>query len=462
MATLMEKLELMFRVMMRAYYAIILVLLLPTGIPKCTSAPPAADVSGEYYDWTKTLKPERPWIHDYNKTLVMKFFLCHRDNLGKVRKVYLGFADVVELLKKIDTFTLGIPKIVYLVGWQYSGHDSKYPSWDAVNENLKRPQDATALDSLKWLIREARAYHTTISLHINMIDAFEDSPLWAEYLANDIIAKDKAGHPIKGEVFDGMQSYQISYAQEWKLGYAQKRIDRMIAMIPELKASGTIHIDAFHSMRPSGPGEPISPYLGFSIEDEIAAQRRIFRYWRNYGIDVTCEGGKYWLRKDPFLGLQAMTWHYDENTFALEDWPNKPKDFVCLPAALCAYPPMQAERNIMQDPEKLPGLLEEFCLKVVPWYYKRNGDVSKAATVIITDDEVICPVLWQNRAMVAYSKVGFRDRKIRIPSNWVDVKKVKASGLTLGALEEIETLPVKDGVFTLSLPAQRPTYLSAF
>ena len=57
-----------------------------------------------------------------------------------------------------------------------------------------------------------------------MIDAFEDSPLWSEYLKKDIIAKDSQGVPIKGEGFNGMQSFQISYAQEWNLGYAQKRI----------------------------------------------------------------------------------------------------------------------------------------------------------------------------------------------------------------------------------------------
>jgi hypothetical protein len=436
--------------------------LFPGASQECTSATPPDDVSGEYYDWTKTLKPERPWIRDYNKTLVMKFFLCHRDNQGKVKKVYLTFADVLEVLKKMDSFTLGIPKIVYLVGWQYSGHDSKYPCWDVVNERLKRPQDATALDSLKWLGREAKAYHTTISLHINMIDAFEDSPLWNEYLAKDIIAKDASGKPIKGEVFDGMQSYQLSYAQEWKLGYAQKRIDRLIALVPELKEAGTIHIDAFHSMRPSGPGEPISPWLGFSTEDEMAAQRKVFRYWRNHGIDVTCEGGKYWLRKDPFLGLQAMTWHYEETTFAREEWLNKPKDYASLPVDLCAYPPMQAEPNIMKDPVVLPGLIEEFCLKVVPWYYKRNADVAKAATVIITDDEVICPVLWQNRAIVAYSKAGFRDRKIRIPSNWVGVKQVNLSRITLGAIEGTGTLPVEHGVLRFTLPGNEPTLISAF
>jgi len=53
----------------------------------------------------------------------------------------------------------------------------------------KRPQDANAIESLKWLMKEAEAYHTTVSLHINMFDAYEDSPLGDEYITKDIIAK---------------------------------------------------------------------------------------------------------------------------------------------------------------------------------------------------------------------------------------------------------------------------------
>lgn len=420
----------------------------------------SSEVSGDFYDWTLTGRPERPWVRNYNQTLVMKVFLCHRDNVGGVRKVYLTFPDVLEVIKKLDTITLGLPKIVYLVGWQYSGHDSKYPSWEVVNERLKRPEDATALESLKWLMREAKAFHTTVSLHINMIDAFEDSPLWSEYLAKDIIAKDGSGNPIKGEVFDGMQSYQISYAQEWKLGYTRKRIDGLLEMLPELRTAGTIHVDAFHSMRPSGPGEPISPYIGFTIEEEMAAQRRIFRYWRDQGLDVTCEGGKYWLRKDPFLGLQAMTWHYDESTFAREEWPKKPEDFCALPSELCAFTPMQMELTIMKDPQGLPGAVAEFCLKLVPWYYRRNPDVAKRGTVIIDDTEVVCPVLWRPRTMVAYSSTGFTARRIRIPSNWVDVKTVKASLIRLDGLEDSDEFPVDNGILTLNLEADRPTVLT--
>ena len=122
--------------------------------------------SGEYDDWTKTKKPERPYIHDYSQTL-------------------------------------------------------------------------------------------TVSLHINMFDAYEDSPLWKEYLEKDIIAKDSGGHPLKGEVMDApgatpridTQSYQIGYAREWELGLAQKRIDGLVAMLP-IQEAGTIHIDAFHSTTP--------------------------------------------------------------------------------------------------------------------------------------------------------------------------------------------------------------------
>ena len=421
-----------------------------------TNTPAIEDVSGEYYDWTKTMQPEQPGIHNYNKTLVTKIFLCSRDGEGNVEKVYLKFEDVLEELRKLDNITLGIPKIVYLVGWQYNGHDSKYPAWGEVNNHLKRDQDSTALESLKWLFREAKNYNTIISLHINMIDAYKDSPLWSEYLEKDIIAKDSIGIPIKGEVFNGMQSYQISYAREWNLGKAQKRIDGLIKMIPELKESGTIHIDAFHSMRPSGVGKPISPYLGITMDEEISAQRKIFRYWRLKGIDVTCEGGIYWLRKDPFIGLQAMSWHYDEANYIKDNWLNKPKNFSILPFQFSGYTPMHCEGEIMSDSENLTGLLEQVCLKLVPWYYKRNIDVSKESYIIITDDEVICPVLWKDQAMVAYSKLADIEEKVKLPSTWVNVMEVQLYELTLEGLKPKAILKVINSIIDLKIEKDQP------
>ena len=102
-------------------------------------------------------------------------------------------------------------------------------------------------------------YHTAVSLHINMMDAYQDSPLWKSYDDSNIILKDKSGTPIMGEIQSGTQSYQISYTQEWKLGLAQKRIDALLKMLPELQRAGTVHIDAFHSISPMRLDEVAPP-----------------------------------------------------------------------------------------------------------------------------------------------------------------------------------------------------------
>ncbi|MCP4645504.1 MAG: hypothetical protein GY851_33985, partial [bacterium] len=246
--------------------------------------------SGAYYEWKETIEPERPWLLPYHQTLVTKIFLCSRGSDGAVDKVFLTFEQALNVIRRLDNLTCGIPKIVYLVGWQYNGHDSKYPSWLEVNEHLKRPEDATAVESLRWLMREGRKHNTIVSLHTNMFDAYEDSPLWDEYVAQDIIGKDTDGNVISGEVHGGQRSAQISYTQEWKSGLARKRIDGLLAMLPELREAKTIHIDAFHSCRPLGKDEPISPYLGYTMAQEAATQRKIYRYWRDQGLDVTSEG----------------------------------------------------------------------------------------------------------------------------------------------------------------------------
>ena len=316
-------------------------------------------ISGDWYDWTRSLQPESPWRHDYAHALVMKLFLCRRDGAGRVARVHLTFQQALDVLEKVDALTPGIPKIAYLVGWQFQGHDSKYPSWDEVNASLKRPEDTTARESLRWLIREARAHQTTVSLHLNMLDAYEDSPLWQEYVQKDVIAKDRKGDLIPGEIFDGMQSYQISYAREWECGLAQRRILSLLEMLPELKEGGTIHIDAFHSLRASGPSEPISPYLGITTAEEIAAQRKVFRLFRREGLDVTSEAGMYWLREDPFIGLQPMAWHFDIESFYERDWVGKPSNFNGLPANLYCGKPFDSEQLILADPIRLVGFADQ-------------------------------------------------------------------------------------------------------
>jgi len=75
--------------------------------------------SGDYYDWEKTRKPERPWFHKYDQSLVMNIFLAERTDQGRDCRVNLTFAQALDVIERLDRITCGAPKIVYLVGWQY-------------------------------------------------------------------------------------------------------------------------------------------------------------------------------------------------------------------------------------------------------------------------------------------------------------------------------------------------------
>ena len=62
---------------------------------------------------------------------------------------------------------------------------------------MKREADETALESLRWLIREAKKYNTTVSLHVDMVLARpHNSPLWDEYVKKDIVGRDEDGEII--------------------------------------------------------------------------------------------------------------------------------------------------------------------------------------------------------------------------------------------------------------------------
>ena len=210
-----------------------------------------------------------PYYRDYHQTLVLKLFLgmegqpverlAKEPMFLKPHDVFHTFEQALDIMRKTDHVTRGIPKIIYLVGWQKGGHDHGYPDWSEVNPRLKRAQDATALDSLRWLIREGRKFNTTVSLHLNMVDAYQQSPLWDEYVAKDCFARDESGKLLVGGIqMKGEDMYNVVYPKEWEAGLAQRRIDGLIRMIPELQDGHTIHIDVFIANRDGG--RPISPW----------------------------------------------------------------------------------------------------------------------------------------------------------------------------------------------------------
>ncbi len=424
-----------------------------------------------------------PQKHQYHQTLTMKLFMSQALFDGKLKRkdngkseVFLNYEQALEVIRKIDNLTLGIPKIIYLVGWQYNGHDSKYPAWFEGNERLKRPSDASSLESLKWLMTEASKYHTTVSLHINMFDAYEDSPLWDEYLKNDIIARNSDGTLRACE-----WGHPISYAQEWKTGYAQKRIDRLCELLP-LQKAGTIHIDAFHSWPPvpvtDSSGKihidltkgPISLYLKFTVQDESEAQRNIFKYWASKGIDVTCEGVDF-LRETAFEGYQPMAWWYG----GLQNYLKWPASLYCGGEDKSEWgtlfgTSMHGEDIIKNDPLTLSGFKAQFCLKTTVWYYlnrlkrkklirnkgyklvqfsenvktimQENHEFSltRNGLTIVENDNLLIPALWiGDNALIAYSSKGYQNKIWKLPEGWQEKCALKISRVTTEGKSFLET-----------------------
>jgi hypothetical protein len=438
-----------------------------------------------------------PFFRDYHQTLVLKLFLgmegepverlANEPLFQKPHDVLCTFEEALEVIRKTDNLTRGIPKIVYLVGWQKGGHDHGYPAWSEVNPRLTRARDATALESLRWLIREGRRFNTTVSLHINMVDAYRQSPLWETYVAQDLFAKDANGQLLAGGIqMRGEEMYNVVYPREWDAGMAQRRIDGLLEMLPELREGQTIHIDVFIAQRDGGA--PISPWHaklengGLTPEKYVETQRKIFKYWRERGLDVTGEG-IFWAHPpgEGFSGLQAMSWWY----------PGDVGYQMAIPERLMARgrtdrggdgdfrfgSSMHGEEIYQRDKETLPGFLGMFCRTTLPWYYlsrlertrfenevlyysdgvvARAEDgkriIRKGAFVLREDDNLFVPALWNEREIIAYSRSGYADKAWRLPDDWSNVASVDLYRITAdGRVPLRRRVPVADATLRMSI-----------
>ena len=266
--------------------------------------------------------------YDYSKTLMGKFFLsqAHYDQRYKLRDngkqtVYMNCAEALEAIKAMDAITLGLPKVFYLVGWQYNGHDSKYPAFFECNEAFKAPGDSSAYQSILNLMEEARKYNTSISFHINMYDCYDDSPFFDKYVKDDVLARYEDGEYIFSDY-----GYCVSYARDWATGNARARLDSLCKLFP-VSQSGTIHIDAFHSRNPIPVVEgdevdirfisPISPYHKISSREEVEAQLNVIKYLDSKGIDVTSE----YCPEETFYGYMTAVWHRSGDHHYITHYP---------------------------------------------------------------------------------------------------------------------------------------------
>ena len=394
--------------------------------------------------------------------------------------------QALEAIKGMDAITLGMPKIVYLVGWQYLGHDSKYPAFFEGNDAVKRPQDKDALESIKWLMREARRHHTTVSLHVNAFDCYDDSPLFDTYLKADVLAKDSAGQLIHGD-----WGYKISYTAEWNAGLFQQRFDKLLSILP-IQKQHTLHIDAFHSQVPSPfineDGEydinflqPISPYHGFTREQDIATQQNMIKYLGDKGVDITSE---FYPDEQLFDGYLPWTWHYNidhplthtaqqsaggragedmrcfgwnawgEDSFhgaaTLDDGFDDFKDKFCLRTLVSNYlNRLQRQAYVTETPYGPQAIFAEgvksCCLDEMPYVWQDDN-------VLASDGDVLMPALWKGkRTAVVYSHKGCSQRTWTLPRELKVGKKVKAFVITAHGREPFTNLSLQDRQLTITL-----------
>jgi hypothetical protein len=436
------------------------------------------DISGEYYDYTKTYTPERPYIIKYDKTLTMKMYLAQPDEKGG-STVFITFEQALQNIRQIDQITSGIPKIVYLVGWQYNGHDDGYPAWHEVNRALKRDKDTSALQSFLWLRDEAKKYNTIISVHINMTDAYDNSPLWDTYIKNDLIGRKEDGsYYILSRANDTPNCYYICYTREWQTGFAQKRIDHIIGML-QLQLAGTVHLDAFFPRT--------SAYHGITQDMETRTMRKIFRYWRDKGIDVTSEQQAR-MRPDPFIGLQPMAWWFD---LSREQQATIPQHLAC---GGMSYKPNDDTTGFLfgqcMHGEDLfgtfgitnfvPDFKKQFCTTTLQTYYQnlhtflaydkdhnttnysggltitaKDMTVTENGRLVRSYNDVFITAAWKkDKEILAFSEKGYRSKEWTLPPAWKGVKAVDVYTVTeKGLVLKVNHLSVSDMSITLSLEA---------
>ncbi len=452
-------------------------------------------ISGEYYDWTKTGKPEQPYAHEYHQCLSLHLLLATPDGKGGSYVRYT-FEEALSLIKQTDALTRHIPKIIYLAGWQYTGHDDLYPAWHQVNNALKRPCDGTGRESLLWLYEEAKKYNTVVSLHVNMANAYNNSPLWDTYLSEGLISRMKNGDLMKIGVYNGLDCYQISFKQEWEKGYSVKRINELIELLPFLKEAGTILLDAYFSLE--------NQYLGISQQTEESYQRRVIRYFKSLGIDVVQESySRLREGKDHFDGLSPWFAWLDQT----EEGYLKTPAYIATGAGPYRIAPQMPdvaaaemqlgflfgmstrgldcyndlENDSKNNPDWHKCFKYQFYTGTLPYIYlnryqreKLTGEGLQRA-VSYSDDLVVSlkdslithhgrvlrqgnnlflPATWnRGREILAYSQTGYASKQWDLPADWSDVREVDLYLVDEAGMRFVTTKPVVTGRVELSLQA---------
>lgn len=442
--------------------------------------------------------------YDYSKTLWMKMFLAKPDYENNTSEVLINFEQALEIIKGIDNITQGIEKIIYLVGWQGLGHDDLYPEMNVINPYLKRECDATAKDSLLWLVEEAKKCNTVISYHGNVADAYKASPTHEEFAKEGAILLHSDGTPAVIEAFNGRAAYKTSYKQYWESGLFKKIFDDFCEAVP-VKEAGTVHLDNFCI------AENMFPRSDVHAQNE--ARNKMLDYVMSLGIDVTSE---YTYREMPYRAdsqehpIRHYYWLYEKN-LPVCDWRDAPMHTLGRIPAVWWMSAMTIDDCIRIQPEQFSGYLndavlktvfygtmhgediwmnngiekevwiplfiKEFCTHHIPYIYLNRykrlsykeddgnfvvsfGDdvesigktktITKNGTVLKCGNDVILPLTEDNKIFIAYSENG-KNGEWNIPD--ADFTEAKVYNITADGNEYLCDVTVTDKKISLDIKA---------
>jgi hypothetical protein len=226
--------------------------------------------------------PLADWV--YRAGLVVKLDSDITSYIGEEKMARVTFNDTLKLAAQLAALTDNTTTVLTLVGWQGSGHDTLYPSYDRANPNLG------TTDDLRRLMRDASATHNVVlSYHVNTDEAYKN---FTATQGNNFSV-----HPVPGTddgkpnpdysrsiictMPDGVSewvwsdnsnthsdplqgpTYHISKTKDAATGRRWERMSRFLAAIP---TSHTIHSDAYRDIDDSWETDE----RGFIAEDEEA------------------------------------------------------------------------------------------------------------------------------------------------------------------------------------------------
>jgi len=231
------------------------------------------DGSVSWVDGTKKVREgidaaPNPYYKD--KTFIRTFL----DRKGSENEE-ITFDKVLERIRVFAAQTDSAACVMYLLGWQYTGHDTGYPSVDKVNENLG------GFGRLVHLIEEARKYNVLVPFYDNYDDSYPDHPGWDP----DVICEDPQGNLMRGGAWDGEQSYLISsYKYAVKSG-----VDRVRYTLDQYPIREAYFIDVLAGGFNGGRKYDFNPKSPAGAIKNFYGKLMILEEFNKKGIDVATE-----------------------------------------------------------------------------------------------------------------------------------------------------------------------------